>query len=68
MSGPQQDLPSIEGLLTGYFTWFRGGHYTVQLAQLLEATDVGEPRKFSLEGGRVRVPRERVAFVQELTK
>lgn len=62
----ENDLPSLEGLLDGYRTRWNGGHYTLRLAQLLEHSDGNQPVQYSLEGGRVRVPRERVAFVQEL--
>ena len=56
------DLPSIEGLLGSYRTSRNGGHYTIELAKVIEAPDA----TLTLEGNRVRVPRERVAFVQEL--
>lgn len=60
-------LPSLEGVLDSYWTAYTGDHYTLRLAQMLEASDSTEAVKYSLDGGRVRVPRERVAFVQELT-
>lgn len=56
------DLPSIEGLLVSYRTSRSGNHYVVELAKVLEGTD----QTVTLEGRRALVPRERVAFVQEL--
>lgn len=56
------DGPSIEGLLVSYRTGRYGGHYVLELAKVLEAVDAS----VTLEGNRVRIPRERVAFVQEL--
>lgn len=53
--------PSVEGLLRGYGVG-HGGHYVVELASVVE----GENRTFKLQGDRVRIPRERVVFVQEL--
>ena len=55
------DNPSLEGL-TGRLPIFRGSHYVLELASLIE----GEERTFKLDGNRVRVPRERVVFLQYL--
>ena len=56
------DLPSIEGVIRTWATWGTW-HYTVRLAKVVE----GEQRTFTLEGDKVRIPRENVAFVQVLT-
>ncbi len=55
------DNPSLEGLV-GRLPVSRGAHYVLELASLIE----GEERTFKLDGERVRVPRERVVFLQEL--
>ena len=52
------DQPSIEGVLTGFWA----GHYIVKLARVFETADASH----SLDGPSVRVPRERVVFVQVL--
>lgn len=52
----------MEGVLRSYRTDWHGGHYTLELAKVIE----GESRTVTLDGGRVRVPRENVVFVQEL--
>lgn len=57
------DLPSLEGLLVSYRTQRQGGHYIIELAKVIESPD----DTVTLTGDRVRVPRERVAFVQELS-
>lgn len=57
-----EDLPSLEGLLVSYRTGRHGGHYILELVKVIEAPDA----TVTLDGNRVRVPRERVAFVQEL--
>lgn len=56
------DQPSIEGVLESYRTGLAGGHYVVRLAKVWESPSAS----VSLEGNKVRVPRERVVFVQEL--
>lgn len=56
------DLPSIEGLVRSYRSGLSGEHYVIELAKVLHGTDQTE----ALEGRRVLVPRERVAFIQEL--
>lgn len=45
-------------------TWSTWGtwHYTVRLAKVVE----GEQRTVTLEGGKVRIPRENVALIQVL--
>lgn len=53
--------PSLEGLLTGWPSR-HAGHYVLQLPQLVEGVD----RTVTLDGVAVRVPRERVVFVQVL--
>lgn len=58
----KDDLPSIEGLVRTFVTDMNGGHYVVELARVLERADA----TVTLEGSRVRIPRERVAFIQEL--
>lgn len=60
-------LPSLEGVLDSYWTGYTADHYVLRLAHMLESNDSTEAAKYSLDGTRVRVPRERVAFVQELT-
>lgn len=55
------DHPSIEGLVQSTRIR-RDGHYIVELASVIEA----EERSFKLEGDKVRIPRERVVFLQEL--
>ncbi len=57
-----RDEPTIEGLLGSYRTWWFGGHYVVRLAALVVAP--GQTQ--TLEGDKVRIPRENVAWVQEL--
>ena len=59
----RDDGPTIEGLMETYRTDFNGGHYVVELAELVLAP--GKTQE--LEGRCVRVPRERVAWVQELS-
>lgn len=49
---------SLEGFLAG--VW--GGHYVLRVAKLIE----GEDRSFSFDGPEVRVPRERVLFLEVL--
>lgn len=56
------DGPSIEGLLKSYRTRRYGQHYLIDHAVLVTAPDQSR----ELEGNRVRVPRERVLWVQEL--
>ena len=56
------DTPSIEGILIGYRTG-RTGHYIVEQAAIVSAN---QAQPVELTGNRVRVPRERVAFIQEL--
>jgi len=56
------ELPSLEGLLVSYRTGRYGNHYILELAKVIETVDAS----VTLEGNRVRVPRERVAFIQEL--
>ena len=58
----KNDLPSLEGLCRTFWTDWTGSHYVVELAKVVEGVD----RTITLEGGRVRVPRENVAFLQEL--
>lgn len=60
-------MPSLEGVLDSYWTGWTADHYTLRLAHMLEANDSVDAARYSLDGNRVRVPRERVAFVQELT-
>ena len=55
------ELPSLEGVIRSWATWGTW-HYTLRLAKVVE----GEKRSFTLEGGKVRIPRENVAFVQVL--
>jgi hypothetical protein len=50
------DQPSLEGVLCGHWA----GHYVLKLAKILETADA----TVSLDGHSVRVPRERVVFVQ----
>ncbi len=57
------NAPSLEGVLTGY-PLHHAGHYVLRLPALVEAED----RTVSLDGPVVRVPRERVAFCQELRR
>ena len=57
----KSDLPSVEGVMRSFATWGTW-HYTVRLAKVIE----GESRTVTLEGGKVRIPRENVAMVQEL--
>ena len=57
----KHDLPSVEGVMRSFTTW-GSWHYTVRLAKVVE----GETRTVTLEGGKVRIPRENVAFIQEL--
>lgn len=53
--------PSIEGLLVGSpFGW--ADHYVIRTATLV----AGEDQSHDLEGHDVRVPRERVVFLQTL--
>jgi len=59
----REDGPTVEGLLRSYRTDFSGGHYVVELAELVLAP--GKTQE--LEGRWVRVPRERVAWIQELS-
>lgn len=66
LSREGQEMPGIEGLMRWYRTGWCGGHYTVELAQIIEAVDNGDTRQYTLEGERVRIPRENVAFIQEL--
>lgn len=55
--------PTLEGLLRTYNTGLYGGHYVLELADVVVAP--GNTQE--LEGRRVvRVPRERVSWVQEL--
>ena len=51
--------PSLEGILSGHWD----GHYILRLAKVIASTD-GQP--FELTGSTVKVPRERVIFIQEL--
>lgn len=53
--------PSLEGILRSYRTDLHGDHYVLELA-----TAVSETGSFTLDGQHVRIPRERVAFIQEL--
>lgn len=55
--------PTVEGLLRSYRTRRYGNHYVVEMAELIVAPGQTQP----LEGSCVRVPRERVAWIQELT-
>ena len=54
------DAPSLEGVFVGFWA----GHYVLRVATLLEGADAS----VELDGASVRVPRERVLFVQELTR
>jgi hypothetical protein len=53
--------PSLEGLLVGWPNR-NAGHYVLKMAQMIERVDAA----VTLDGVAVRVPRERVVFVQEL--
>lgn len=53
------DAPSVEGIFVGFWA----GHYVLHTPAVLEAVD----KTRSLEGN-LRVPRDRVLFVQELAR
>jgi hypothetical protein len=55
--------PSIEGLLQHYSTRRTGNHYVLELATVVS----GQSESFELDGPSVKVPRERVVFIQELS-
>ena len=59
MVGPQ---PTLEGLLRTYNTARNGGHYIIEMAEV----SVAPGRTEELEGRRVCIPREQVAWIQEL--
>lgn len=56
------NAPSLEGLLVDYRTARNGNHYVLELASAIQGVD----QSYQLEGPQVRVPRERVVFIQEL--
>lgn len=56
------DLPSLEGVLRTYRTARNGNHYILELVKVIQSPDAS----LTLEGEAVRVPREQVAFIQEL--
>ena len=56
--------PTLEGLLRTYRTGRYGNHYVLEMAELIVAP--GQTQQ--LDGNSVRVPRERVAWVQELSQ
>lgn len=57
----KHNLPSVDGVMRTWATWGTW-HYTLHLASVVE----GETRSFTLDGSKVRIPRENVAFVQVL--
>lgn len=57
----QDNLPSLEGIQRTWRTDWHGGHYVLELPKMVEAQGTS-----TLEGDRVRVPRENVAWIQEL--
>ena len=56
------DTPSLEGILLRFRTGL-SAHYIVEQAAVVSP---GAAQPVQLTGNRVRVPRERVAFIQEL--
>ena len=52
--------PSLDGILTGFWA----NHYVLVTGSVVES----ENRSYALDGPSVRVPRERVVFVQELNR
>lgn len=59
----EDGTPSLEGLLCGYRTHRSGNHYVLGLVKVIKSAD----ESYTLDGETVRVPRERVAFIQELS-
>jgi len=57
----RDDAPSLEGLLLAG-TRLRDDHYVLEDAKVV----VDGETSYALTGGRARVPREKVVFVQEL--
>lgn len=54
-------MPSLEGIICRGGTDWHGGHYVIELPKMVERAGTS-----TLEGERVRIPRENVAWIQEL--